>query len=253
MTKTAFSCWLVPALFGCNIGVSASRINAMEPKAEVSGEVEELPLTSVAKSICPKGFQVPQDGIIDNLEDGNTQLQTDSDRDGYWWTAKDPNGSTIEPSQGFAPVAGGPAGSNQAIHVWGATADGDQAWGVNVGFNFSSAGLYDASRYVGLRFVARVEPGTTKKVRFKIGDVNTHQDAGVCEACWNHFGKDLALAENWQRHTVLFKEMAQAPGWGLPRPPALSADKVYSLDFSIDKAQTFDLWVDELEFLECVP
>lgn len=246
------TCWLSAAvLTGCYIGVSESRIRAMQPKPVIDGKVEVLPLPKLASSVCPQGVQVASDGLIDNLEDGNTQIAADSDRDGYWWTGKDKVGSTLEPSQGFAPVPGGPDGSNLAVHVWGVTAGGDQAWGANVGFNFSSAGLYDASRYVGVRFKARVEPGTTKRVRFKIGDVNTHEDAGVCQACWNHFGKDLTLSENWREYTLLFKELTQAPGWGNPRPPAVSTAQVYSLDFSIDKGQTYDLWVDELEFLEC--
>jgi hypothetical protein len=244
---------LIPALalLGCNIGVSASRIQAAEPATPVDGSLQEVPLSAVGGEVCPNGVQVAADGLIDDLEDGNTQVDMGADRDGYWWTTKDPVGSTLEPSEGFAPVAGGPEGSNQAIHVRGTTATGDQAWGAGVGFNLSSAGLYDASRYVGVRFKIRVEPNTTKRVRFKIGDVNTHEDAGVCDSCWNHFGKDLTLTEHWQQYTLFFKELTQAPGWGKPRPPVVTAAQLYSMDISIDKGQTFDIWLDEFQFVEC--
>lgn len=238
---------------GCNIGVSESRIKAAEPPPVVDGKVTAAEVSPVGAAVCPNGVQVAADGVIDHLEDGNTQLNTDVDRDGYWWTAADKVGSTLEPSEGFAPVPGGPDGSNLAIHVWGNTSDGDQAWGANVGFNLSSAGLYDASRYVGVRFKARVAHNTTKRVRFKVGDVNTHQDAGVCDDCWNHFGKDMTLSENWTEYTLFWKELAQAPGWGKPRPEALAAAQIYSMDVSIDKGQTFDIWLDEFEFIECKP
>jgi hypothetical protein len=104
---------------------------------------------------------------------------------------------------------------------------------------------------VGVRFKARVEPGSTKRVRFKVGDVNTHQDAAVCDECWNHFGKDLTLAENWMEYTLFFKELTQGAGWGKPRPPAVTAAQIYSMDISIDKGQQYDLWLDEFEFIEC--
>jgi hypothetical protein len=241
----------VTCLLGCNIGVSESRIKSAEPAPVIDGKVTAAAMSPVVKEVCPNGVEVAPDGDIDHLEDGNTQLSTDVDRDGYWWTAHDDVGSTLEPSEGFAPVPGGPDGSNLAIHVRGSTSDGDQAWGANVGFNLSSAGLYDASRYVGVRFKARVEPGSTTRVRFKIGDVNTHQDAGVCVECWNHFGKDLTLSENWTAYTVFFKELQQAAGWGKPRPPSLTASQIYSMDISIDKGQSYDIWLDEFEFVEC--
>jgi hypothetical protein len=238
-------------LSACHIGVSESRIKAAEPAPGVDGKVTPAPMAPVAKEVCPKGVQVAGDGVIDHMEDGNTQIDTAVDRDGYWWTATDKVGSTLEPSEGFTPVPGGPDGSNLAIHVSGNTADSDQAWGANVGFNLSSAGLYDASRYVGVRFKARVAHNTSKRVHFKIGDVNTHQDAGVCDDCWNHFGKDMTLSENWVEYTLFFEELTQAAGWGKPRPDRLTAAQIYSMDISIDKGQTFDIWLDDFEFIEC--
>lgn len=243
----------LPFALGCNIGVSQSRIEAAEPAAVVDDSVTAAEVSAVGDKVCPNGVQVAADGLIDNLEDNNTQISTEADRDGYWWTAKDAVGSSLEPSEGFGPQPGGPEGSTMAIHVHGKTSAEEGAWGVNVGYTLSSAGLYDASRYVGVRFKARVEPSSTKKVRFKIGDVNTHKDAGVCKDCWNHFGKDMMLSENWQEYTLFFKELAQLPGWGDPRPPELAVSQLYSMDITIDKGQTYDLWWDELEFIECKP
>src|SRR3954453_23199195 len=44
---------------------------------------------------CP-GLAVPAvDGLIDDFEDGNNQVMTMGERDGYWWVSKDALGSTV--------------------------------------------------------------------------------------------------------------------------------------------------------------
>ena len=43
------------------------------------------------------------DGLVDDLEDGNNRVAQLAGRGGYWWSAKDDKGSTIEPS-GEAPA-----------------------------------------------------------------------------------------------------------------------------------------------------
>jgi hypothetical protein len=52
-------------------------------------------------------------------------------------------------------------------------------------------------------------------------------------------------------YTLFFKELTQGAGWGKPRPPAVTAAQIYSMDISIDKGQQYDLWLDEFEFIEC--
>ena len=191
------------------------------------------------------------DGLIDDFEDNNSQLAKAGGRDGYWWAAKDSNGSTMEPSK-VAPTDGGAGGSAKSLHVTGTTAGTDGAWGVNLGSNFMGAKMpYDAAQYAGISFKAKVAPSSTRTVRFKVGDVNTHQDAGLCKACWNHFGKDITLTTEWQEYRVLFSELKQADGWGDPRPPALSPDKLWAFDFTVGPKATFDLWVDDVHFLDC--
>src|SRR5690606_2903957 len=188
--------------------------------------------------------------LIDDFEDGNTQMMVMEGRDGYWWKAHDPNGSTIGPEDS-TPVEQGVNGS-LAIYMTGQTSSEEGAWGVNFGANFTSdKSLYDASQYAGITFKAKAGPNSTKKVRFKIGDVNTHQDPGVCTACWNHFGQDITLTEEFKEYTVLFSEVRQLPGWGDPRPPSITPSQLYSFDFSIDKSAVFEIWVDDVAFVEC--
>ena len=190
-------------------------------------------------------------GLIDDFEDGDTKIMELEGRGGYWWKAKDPNGSTIGPEDS-TPRPEGVDGS-LAIYMKGQTVSDEGAWGVNFGANFTETPgeTYDASKYAGIAFKARVGPDSTTKIRFKISDVNTHKDTGVCSNCWNHFGKDLTLTTEWKDYVILFSEARQAPGWGDPRPPSIIPAQLYGIDFSIDKSQVFEIWVDDVQFVEC--
>ncbi len=236
MTKKLL-CGLTTFLLGTAcVGVSAHRSQPPDPSD----------VTTCFGQIVPAG----PDGLLDDFEDGNNQLAAREGRGGYWWRSADSSGSGFL-TPDVQPVAGGAAGSKLAQHQAGKTASGGEAWGVNFGANFVTAGLYDASKYVGLRFRAKVGPGSTRNVRLKIGDVNTHPSAGPCKTCWNHFGKDLSLTEEWREYQVLFAGLQQAEGWGDPRPSSVSPNKLFSLDFTVGPGQSFDVWVDDLEFLTC--
>jgi endoglucanase len=224
------------ALAGC-IGVSERRSQPGGAGADIK--------------TCRAGTRPADDGAIDDLEDGNNQVNLEGGREGYWWPKKDEKGSTIEPVP-FAPSDGG-AGSEMAMRGFGKTVSVQDAWGAGFGLNFLNQGaLYDASRYVGISFKAKVGEGSTRRIRFKIGDVNTHKDGKVCTtACWNHFGKELTFTPQWREYMVLFSEASQEPGWGDPRPSAVTPGKLVSIDWSIGTGQSFDLWVDDLSFLTC--
>jgi endoglucanase len=189
---------------------------------------------------------------MDDFEDGNNQLTKLAGRDGYWWTKKDSFGSTVS----MTPDDGGAGGSELAMHMTGITTSGqgDENWGAGVGVNFVSQGLfYDASKYAGISFRAKAGPGSTRLVRFKIGDVNTHPDGKVCTKCWNHFGMNLTLTGGWREYPILFSEVEQEPGWGAPRPASVDPRKLIAIDWSIGPGQTYDLWIDDLVMLECKP
>ncbi|HEY8942698.1 MAG TPA: carbohydrate binding domain-containing protein [Polyangiaceae bacterium] len=217
--------------------------------AAASGPADADSIAGSAPKACSDA-KLAADGLIDDFEDGDTQLAKVGGRDGYWWTSADSNGSTIAPKE-VVGVAGG-ADSPRAVNFKGTTSGASGAWGVNFGVNFLSAKMpYDGSPYAGVSFKAKVGPNSSKKIRFKIGDINTHQDAGVCTACWNHFGKDVELTEQWQEVRVLFTDLAQGSGWGQPRPPHLATDKLWNIDFSIPPGSTYDVWVDDVRLLQC--
>ena len=232
-----FSAVSIVSTTGC-IGVSAKHVGANGP-----GTAEILRCRATRPAV---------DGLIDDYEDGNNQLASMGGRDGYWFSAKDEKGSTIDMRM-EEPGAGG---SEMALHVSGTTVPGTAEagqWGSQVGVNFLSktGGLYNGSKYAGISFKAKTGPGSARSVRFKIGDVNTHPDGGICKTCWNHFGQDLSLTPEWKPYTVLFTGARQEEGWGAPRPTALSPDKLITINWTIGPGQTYDMWFDDVTFLEC--
>jgi endoglucanase len=233
--------WL---LAGC-IGVSAPK------KPGAGGAKTVASTTKLAK--CTK-TKAAEDAPIDDFEDNNTQVMRVGGRDGYWWKSVDPKGSKFEPDE-LKLAEPGAGNSLLALHATGRTVTGDGAYGALFGTNFSSnsgeAALYDASTYAGIYFKAKGDPGKATSVRFKIGDVNTHPDLGVCSNCWNHFGKNLTLTPEWTEHKILFADLKQADGWGSPRPPAVVAEKLYSMDFSFEGGGEFGIWLDDVAFLIC--
>jgi hypothetical protein len=234
------SCFLVLGGVSACIGVSQTRGAGGTPGA-----------ADVAS--CRLGTRPADDGLIDDFEDENTQLNVIAGRDGYWWTKHDEKGSTIGPDP-FIPSEGGADGSGLALRGTGKTSiGGPETWGAGFGVNFLTRqnGVYNASKYVGISFKAKVGADSTRQIRFAIGDVNTHPNAGVCKVCWNHFGKDLIVTNQWKEFRILFSEVQQQVGWGEPRPAAVTPGKLVSIDWSIAGGQVFDLWVDDIQFLVC--
>ncbi len=228
------STWLSSA--GC-IGVSQKRSSAA---GVVGGNVADL-------NVCRAGIRVADDGAIDDFEDGNNQLSLEGGRDGYWYTAADPMGSTVE----MVVQEGGAGGSEESLHITGVTVTGDEskAWGAQVGAMFAGKGPYDGSKYAGIVFKARA--AKAGQVRFNIGDINTHLEGKICGTCWNHFGKTLSLTPEWKEYRILFTDTRQMDGWGQPRPAAITPKKLYNLEFKIGPGQTYDISVDDVAFLAC--
>ena len=57
-----------------------------------------MPTGEGAVKVCAAGFRPSDDGLIDDFEDGDSQLSRVADRGGYWFTSHDPNGSVIDPT-----------------------------------------------------------------------------------------------------------------------------------------------------------
>jgi endoglucanase len=193
------------------------------------------------------------DGQIDDLEDNNNQNNVAEGRGGYWYTYVDKEGSTVWPEAGeqggtFTPSEGG-YNSKYAANVKGKIVNGNVVFGA-MGMNFADPkSLYDAGKYVGITFWAKRGASSTPKLRVKLPDVNTDPEGGACSACFNDFGVDLNLGEQWQRYVIPFRELKQEPQWG-DRKPHLNASKVFAIQWQTQaKGNEYDFWVDNIAFI----
>ena len=246
LTSRTFAVKSLPLLFAAIIVVAGS--GCIGVSAKPAGSTAALGNPAAVKK-C-RAVRPAEDGAIDDLEDGDNQITKIGGRNGYWWSAADPNGSKIE-MQTTEPGAG----SEMSMRMTGKTAAGkpeDGTWGVQLGINFVNEGLfYDASKYAGIAFKAKVSPESGRQMRFKIGDINTHKDANVCKACWNHFGKDITLTPEWKEYQVTFSAAQQEPGWGDPRPSAITPSKLIALNWQVGPGQNYDVFIDDVTFLDC--
>jgi endoglucanase len=198
---------------------------------------------------CPKDF------VIDDFLDGNNQILVQEGRKGYWYTFVDKVGTTISPPAGhkFIMSAGGTNGAPFAARMMGKVSSSGDPQYAGMGFSFTNPkGAYDASKYKGIAFWAKVGPGSVKGVRLKVPDVNTDPDGKVCTECFNDFGVDLDLSDQWTKYTIGFDKMSQMEGWGSPQKDHIDASKLYGMQWQVNKpGQSFDIWVSDVSFIGC--
>ena len=194
-----------------------------------------------------------QQAMIDDGEDRDDQILVRQNRGGFIYTFVDTVGSTILPTEsGFKMERGGAHGSKYAVHITGkVAATGETFAGVGMDLR-NPRGGYNASRYKGVSFLAKVGPKSTGHVRFSIPDVNTDKDGKVCTECFNAFGIGVDLTEEWTRYEVAFSELKQEAGWGNPRPAALEINKLFNVQWQVSApGSVFDIWIDDVSFIGC--
>ena len=189
-----------------------------------------------------------KNGMLDDAEDGDTQIIKAGGRDGYWYTFADQWGSTVDPKGKFRMQEGGPPGSRYAARITGKTAKAGESIYVGMGFSFTNPKMpYDASWAKGIRFWGK-GPG---RVRLEAMDVNTSPEGDRCTDCYNHFGVDISLQSDWQRYTVPFEKLAQQPGWG-DRAPHVTTDQLFGIQWQFRAPdKDYDIWIDQVELVGC--
>jgi endoglucanase len=173
------------------------------------------------------------------------------------YTFVDKEGSTVTPASGesggiFEVTPGGANGTKNALRMTGQIGNAEIVY-AGVGLNLTEPkGQYDASKFGGIAFWAKRGPGSTGKVRLKIPDTNTDPDGGVCSECFNDFGVDLNLGDEWAFYTIPFDKMKQMKGWGAPKKGAIEPGTIYGIQFQVnDPGKTYDIWIDEIQFTGC--
>jgi endoglucanase len=194
------------------------------------------------------------DGVIEDFEDGNNQINVVGDRGGYWYTYVDKEGSTVEPAPGdqggtFAPIEGGHE-SKYAAEVKGKLAGKSIVYAA-MGLNFEDPkGAFDASKYVGITFWAKRTAGSTSRLTVKLPDGNTDPDGQICSACFNDYGYTINVGEQWTRYVLPFHDLKQEPDWGAPRKPHLDASKLFAIHWEAKSpGADYDFVVDDIAFI----
>ena len=221
---------------------------ACKPKVNVTGaEVKSSP----EGRACPKDV-----GLISDGENNSNQIADIQGRGGYWYTFVDDAGSTVVPEAGknggtFQMSPGGAGGSQFAAHMSGTVGGGDKVY-VGMGLNFvDPKGTYDASKYKGITFKIKKGPGGTPNVRLKVPDTQTDPEGKKCTECFNDFGLDIVLTDDWQEYTIPFTSLKQLKGWG-SRFDGIEPKALYGLQWQVNTpGATFDVWVDDIAFTGC--
>ncbi len=205
--------------------------------------------TTVSDKDCPAEF------TVDDAEDNNNQILLQKGRKGYWYTFVDKAGTTLSPPAGtkFIMSAGGPKDSQHAAHMIGKVSGAGDPLFAGMGFSFTDPkGPYNATEYTGVSFYAKVGPGSTKNVRLKVPDADTDPVGKKCTECFNDFGADLTLTDQWQKYTVPFATMKQMEGWGSPNPSTIDKSTLYGLQWQVTaQGAAFDVWVDNVQLTGC--
>ena len=191
---------------------------------------------------------------VEDADDGDSQIFTHEGRGGYLYTFTDKAGSSISPpTSAFEVSAGGVEGQGSALRMHGALADQGEDVYAGMGFGLTpSTSAYYAARYRGLEFVAKRGSDSSAFVRLKLPDGNTTPEAGACEECYNDFGVDFEVTEEWVHYVVDFADLKQEQGWGSPRPEALATNALYGIQWQVlTQGAPFDIWVDDIAFLGC--
>jgi len=201
---------------------------------------------------CP-----PATGMISDGESLNKTNFVEG-RGGYWYTfldTKDHGGSDIWPMSGalggtFEMSDGGASGTRHHARMKGTVGSADIVY-AGMGLNFvDPKGAYDASRYQGIAFWAKKNPGSASRVRVKVPDAQTEPDGKQCRQCFNDHGWDLELGDQWELYTLPFAAMKQED-WG-PKDGGIDPAHLYGIQFQVsEKGAAFDISVDEIQFTGC--
>lgn len=186
------------------------------------------------------------DALIDDLEDGDADIEPGDGRVGQWHVYNDETGGNQVPDMGetFEPRPGG----NGSNYCAGTRGDGFTSWGAGLAADLNSAsrkGTYDASAYRGISFAARSDLGHAVRVGLTIAAVVPQAEGGTCESdCYNSHGAYVTLGDEWQKYSIAFDELEQEFG----TPSAFDASTIMTIEFDVAPNLAFDFCVDDLRF-----
>jgi hypothetical protein len=258
---------------GVVIAPSDAAVGADAPP--VQADADTGPVSLMVPIPGPDGRPLPNgDGgpllgeLIDDIDSESMAgwIPIRSGRVGTWFTYSDGTAGgvvpvpTSPPAESVGMIVGWNGNPNNlAAHVSG---NGMSLY-AGMGFNLNAynmvASTYDASAYRGFVFWGRIggDSGTTS-VRFAVPDKNTSAMGGICTAaseggaagCSDYFSKGITLTPSWQQFVIYYTQLQQT-GFGLPKGlTGLDAAHVYSCQFQLSPGTPFDIWIDDIYFID---
>jgi hypothetical protein len=207
---------------------------------------DAVKLDGAAPDAIPCPGLASNEELIDDLNDGDRFIPRVNGRVGAWTDYHDasPNGKMFpDPNTGFVPTDTGDVCRKFAAYVAGT---GYVLTGS--GFWFGLGSPYDASKYTGISFWAKIDAGTSPGVRVAFPDKDTQPEGNICQpgTCYDHYGYRVTLTTTWTKYTVPFSLLKQG-GWG-HAGTAFDPSTLYQVAFDIDVNATFGIWVDDVAF-----
>lgn len=212
--------------------------------------------------------------ILDDFDDGDAVVLGDG-RHGNWYEYDDETeGGSHTPTwddepDGWLPEAGGIEEGGYALHTSGG---GFTLWGSGQGLapvwddDKKQECLFDASGFDGVTFWIKGEIDGSEssaieedrgvlKVGFTEPDILPLEVGGRCDpdegSCYDWHKARISLSACWQKVSIPFDQMEQ-DGWGLDGGE-LNTDEIVNLNLEIAQGNTFDYWLDQVEFFSGEP
>ena len=204
---------------------------------------------TIGGTTCP-GL-APNEELIDDMNDGDRFIPQVNGRAGAWKDEGDATSSSTmfpDPAGPFTMTNTGDACRKYAAYVYGGPfVDGNPL------FYFGIGGPYDASKYDGISFWAKIDSGSSAGLRVAFPDKDTQPDGGLCQAsgganqCYDHYGYRIpapGLTTQWAKYTVSFNSLT-TDGWGRAGA-GFDRSTIYEVQFQLPGNATFGVWVDDV-------
>jgi hypothetical protein len=189
--------------------------------------------------------------LVDNMNDGSRFIPNVNGRSGDWSAFHDtasPNAMMWPPDGTFAMSDSGDPCRKLTARSYGG------GFTQFSGFEVGLGGPYDASKYKGISFWAKMGASSSPYLRVSFPDKNTDPEGGICSPtpgaanqCYDYFAKQITLTSTWTKYAARFTELVQI-GFG-NRAPQVDASTLFRIEWDIPAGATFDDWVDDLSLL----
>jgi len=192
--------------------------------------------------------------MIDDLEDGDTELINQGGRSGAWYVYNDgtKTGKQTPVAKEFKLADSGAHKSSYSVHT---TGSGFTEWGAGIGFDLRNLSNvcngdvpsehYNAEVFNGVAFMAK--GNGIIRIKIPIPAVLPVDQGGTCtKDCENAHGRYIKLTNQWHQYQVKFKDMIQDEGWGASFD--FNAAELLAIEFEVLEKVDFDFYIDDIAF-----